>query len=117
MPHQATRSSRRRSSITKQLFSLTPPKSIDELTFASVLGKGAFGKVFLARDLDNKRRYAVKAQAKRMVVEQEQAAIILTERRILTLPNRCPFIPHLFSCFQTPTHLFFAMEALEGGSQ
>jgi len=66
-------------------------------------------QVLLAHDAKNKQRFAVKAQAKAMVASQDAVPIILTERRILTLPNRCPFIPHLFSCFQTETHLMYAI--------
>eukprot|EP00039_Didymoeca_costata_P002033 m.57141 g.57141 ORF g.57141 m.57141 type:complete len:816 (+) comp11082_c0_seq1:83-2530(+) len=108
--------SRRRSAELLYYQNLSPPSSPEDMDFKKVLGKGSFGKVFLAFDRTSKQPFAVKVISKALVEENESVENLMVERRVLALPVRCPFVPHLFCCFQTSTYLFFVMEVIEGGN-
>lgn len=108
--------SRRRSLELQRYKELTPPNDPNELDFLKMLGQGSFGKVFLAKDRTSGQRFAVKAVSKALVEEHESVELVMVERKVLSLPVRCPFVPHLFSCFQSTSFLFFVMEVIEGGN-
>ncbi|CAG0922089.1 unnamed protein product [Notodromas monacha] len=60
---------------------------------------------------------AIKCLKKDVVLEDNDVECALVERRVLTLATRQrhPFLCQLLCTFQTPSHLFFAMEYLNGG--
>lgn len=72
-------------------------------------------QVFLAEHNYSKEVYALKCVKKDLVVQEEDVECALTERNVLALRDKPPFLTSLHSCFQTRNHLFYVMEYISGG--
>ncbi|XP_030625966.1 protein kinase C theta type isoform X2 [Chanos chanos] len=89
--------------------------TIDSFTLHKMLGKGSFGKVFLAELKGTGQFFAVKALKKDVVLMDDDVECTMVERRVLSLAWEHPFLTHLYCTFQTKENLFFVMEYLNGG--
>lgn len=88
--------------------------SIKSFDIVSVIGRGAYAKVLLARYLVDNCLYAVKVLKKQYIMEKNQQKQIMTEKEILAKIEH-PFLVHLKMSFQDEKKLYFVLEYCPGG--
>ena len=79
-----------------------------------VLGRGAFGKVFLAKLQDDDTMYAIKAIRKDVLIETDQIKSTLLEKEILMECDH-PFLINMDYTYQSDQRIYFVMPFLRGG--
>lgn len=92
--------------------SLVKPSDFDYL---KLIGKGSFGKVFLARHRKQGGYYAVKVLQKDLIVKKKEQRHVMVERSVLLKGLQHPFLVGLHFSFQTANALYFVLDYVNGG--
>ncbi|XP_076028753.1 serine/threonine-protein kinase Sgk1-like isoform X2 [Oratosquilla oratoria] len=86
-----------------------------DFEFLSVVGKGSFGKVMLARLREDQHVYAVKVLNKKMLIRRNETQHVLSERSVLIKVLKHPYLVQLHFAFTTETKVFFVLDYINGG--
>lgn len=87
----------------------------ENFNFIRVVGKGAFGVVWLAEDNTSKQKYAIKVLKKTDISLRNSLANVYAEVNILR-NDFDPWIVKFFYYFQDKSSVYLVMEFLPGGS-
>jgi serine/threonine protein kinase len=79
-----------------------------------LLGKGAFGTVWLVKKLEDEWPYAMKQMAKKFIIQNSLRKNIIMEKQIL-FHNRHPFMVGMDSVFQDEKNVYFILDFIQGG--
>eukprot|EP01101_Sappina_pedata_P013182 TRINITY_DN9463_c0_g1_i1.p1 TRINITY_DN9463_c0_g1~~TRINITY_DN9463_c0_g1_i1.p1 ORF type:complete len:527 (+),score=157.16 TRINITY_DN9463_c0_g1_i1:18-1598(+) len=101
-------------SITMPLSQEARKRKVEDFTFESVLGTGAFAEVKLAIEKETGTKYAIKVLLKEHIKREKKTKYVTTERDILNRMKN-PYIIMLYYTFQDVDHLYFAFEHCPNG--
>ncbi|KAI9275320.1 kinase-like domain-containing protein [Sporodiniella umbellata] len=79
-----------------------------------MLGKGDVGKVYMVKQKETDKLFAMKVLSKKEVLSRNKIKRALVEQEILTTSSH-PFIVTLYHSFQSQDYLYFVMEYCLGG--
>ena len=91
--------------LTETIVGTKQKVTLNDFDLLKTLGKGGFGKVYLAMKKDTEELYALKTIRKLFVIEKKQFDQVRREKEILHKANH-PFLVGLKCAFQTPDKLF-----------
>eukprot|EP01091_Cochliopodium_minus_P006026 TRINITY_DN1590_c0_g1_i1.p1 TRINITY_DN1590_c0_g1~~TRINITY_DN1590_c0_g1_i1.p1 ORF type:complete len:814 (+),score=263.89 TRINITY_DN1590_c0_g1_i1:82-2523(+) len=92
-------------------------RTVGDFEIKSLLGRGAYGEVFLAKEISTNNVYAIKRMSKQFIVESNQVRSIKTEAEVLQQASEddSNWIVRLNYSFSTNNYLFLAMQFCSGG--
>jgi len=88
--------------------------NLEDLIIRRVIGKGAFGKVFMVENKVDGRYYAMKSLRKDMIIDYEQIESTKLEKHILSTSYH-PFIVKMQYVLQNDIRIYFLMDLILGG--
>jgi serine/threonine protein kinase len=100
------------------------PTSLADYKIDSIVGRGSFGHVFLARDMACKPEnsesgdtnlVAIKVMDKEEMIRRNQLFRISTERQCMALCAECPFIARLRGAFLSSQYIYLVQDFCEAG--
>eukprot|EP00457_Paulinella_chromatophora_P000718 gb/GEZN01000718.1/.p1 GENE.gb/GEZN01000718.1/~~gb/GEZN01000718.1/.p1 ORF type:complete len:693 (-),score=118.05 gb/GEZN01000718.1/:372-2450(-) len=94
----------------KELIRIGP----DDFQLLKVIGRGAYGKVFLVRKKATSVLYAMKVLRKKDIIQKKVVGHTKSERSVLETIQH-PFFVQLRYAFQTPSKLYLILDYVPGG--
>lgn len=104
----------RKTDLVKRRVQDTANVSFDDFNFMMVVGRGTFGKVFLAEYRVNGKVYAIKSIRKDILIQHDQIENTLLEKDIMFECDH-PFLVGMDYLFQNDLRLYFVMPFIRGG--
>lgn len=95
--------------------SLNPVAKPSDFEFLSVIGKGSFGKVYMANHKNENKIYAIKVLKKEAIIRRNEVKHIMAERNVLIRNVKHPFLVCLHYSFQSRDKLYFVLDYVNGG--
>ena len=99
-----------------------PPRKKEEadFNFGRIIGEGSFSTVYLCREVNNNKEYAIKVCNKNHIKrERKQEAIMREKDAMLRLSANwsitAPYFVRLYATFQTVDNLFFVLSYAKRG--
>ncbi|KAJ2184952.1 Serine/threonine-protein kinase Sgk2 [Coemansia sp. RSA 532] len=90
--------------------------SLDDFQLLSIIGKGSYGQVMLARYKDSGKVMAIKVISKsKLRGRPNEIRRVMSERKVLERTVEHPFLVGLQCAFQTKEKLFFCLDYVNGG--
>ncbi|KAJ2997979.1 Microtubule-associated protein, microtubule dynamics during spindle orientation [Globomyces sp. JEL0801] len=89
--------------------------SLEDFAVLSVIGKGAYGQVFLVQKKVSNEYYAMKVLKKATIVLHTKDTEHTKNERSVLEEIRHPFIVKLYFAFQTPSRLYLILNYASGG--
>lgn len=86
-----------------------------DFEFMKIIGKGSFGKVYLAKHKSEQKIYAVKVINKQMILKHNEKRHVMSERNVLLQNLRHPFLVAMHYSFQSRDKLYFVLDYANGG--
>lgn len=90
------------------------PEKLLDLEKHSILGQGAFGRVWLVSDKKRESAFALKIQSKSFIVEENQVEAVIQEKVMLGNLKH-PFLINLHRTYQDKKSIYFLMDYVQGG--
>ncbi|KAJ1771286.1 Serine/threonine-protein kinase Sgk2 [Coemansia sp. RSA 1843] len=89
---------------------------LDDFHLLSIIGKGSYGQVMLARYKDTGKVMAIKVISKsKLRGRPNEIRRVMSERKVLERTVEHPFLVGLQCAFQTKDKLFFCLDYVNGG--
>ncbi|KAJ2659549.1 Serine/threonine-protein kinase Sgk2 [Coemansia sp. RSA 1199] len=89
---------------------------LDDFQLLSIIGKGSYGQVMLARYKDSGKVMAIKVISKsKLRGRPSEIRRVMSERKVLERTVQHPFLVGLQCAFQTKEKLFFCLDYVNGG--
>ena len=98
----------------KSSVSILGDATLDQFELLRLIGRGAFGKVFLIQNLVNKKLYAMKCIRNDLILEAGQLENTRMEKEILQKVSH-PFLIDMDYVFQDQSRIYFIMPFIKGG--
>jgi serum/glucocorticoid-regulated kinase 3 len=80
-----------------------------------MIGKGSFGKVYMAQHKLENKIYAIKVLKKDVIIKRNEVKHIMAERNVLITNLKHPFLIGLHYSFQSEDKLYFVLDYVNGG--
>ncbi|TPP65620.1 Serum/glucocorticoid-regulated kinase 2a [Fasciola gigantica] len=109
------------STIMESIYSLIPEgienkrARVQDFKFLKTIGRGQFGKVFLAKSNETNEAFAIKVLDKARLRKPKELDHVMSERNVLVKALKHPFLCNLRFCFQTVNKLYFVLDYVNGG--
>lgn len=91
-----------------------PEITFKDFELLKLIGNGSFGQVYLAKHIKSEKTFALKVLSKKKLTAKKQLKYAVGEANILKKMN-CPFVITLHYAFQTPLHLYMALDNCPNG--
>ena len=88
--------------------------SMDDFQLLSVIGRGLYGKVSLAKKKDTGELFAIKSIPKRRLLQSNKVHTVINERNVLCSVSH-PFIVSLRYAFQSDSKFYLVLDYVSGG--
>ena len=88
--------------------------TVEDFQLLKVIGRGSFGKVYMAKKKDDGEIYAMKTLKKDFIIRNNQVKNTKIERDIMQQITN-PFVVKLHYAFQSTDTLYFVTDFLNGG--
>ncbi|KAL1518079.1 hypothetical protein ABEB36_001758 [Hypothenemus hampei] len=91
-------------------------KTPSDFIFGKVIGEGSFSTVYLAKDVQTNKEFAIKVLEKAHIIREKKTEYVMREKEVLRiLGNPCQYIVQLYSTFQDSSRLYFVLTYARNG--